>query len=210
MANRDGFILHEKTMTQVEKLTNEQAGELIKAMIAHYKGEAAEGASQMVDVLMVDISERMDYDKASFEDVSRKRKEAGRRGAQNRWQTDGKRMANDSKRMANDSVSDSESDSDSVKDKKKGRFTPPSVEEVRAYCIDRHNNIDPQQFVDFYASKGWKVGNQSMKDWKACVRTWEKRSRAPNIKGTKFQNFPANEENNELRAKIIALSGGQL
>lgn len=55
------------------------------------------------------------------------------------------------------------------------RFTPPSVEEVRAYCKERNNDIDPAEFVDFYTAKGWKVGNQPMKDWKAAVRTWEKR-----------------------------------
>lgn len=60
------------------------------------------------------------------------------------------------------------------------RFTPPTVEEVQAYCQERRNNIDPEQFVDFYASKGWKVGNNSMKDWKACVRTWEKRGSSKN------------------------------
>lgn len=51
----------------------------------------------------------------------------------------------------------------------------PTVEEVAAYCRERGNSVDPERFVDFYASKGWKVGNQPMKDWKACVRTWEKR-----------------------------------
>ncbi|MCM1008861.1 MAG: replisome organizer [Ruminococcus flavefaciens] len=56
------------------------------------------------------------------------------------------------------------------------RFTPPTVEEVQAYCQERGNNIDPEHFVDFYASKGWKVGSNPMKDWKACVRTWEKRN----------------------------------
>jgi len=59
------------------------------------------------------------------------------------------------------------------KEEKKTRFTPPSVEEVAAYCAERQNGIDPQTFVDFYASKGWKVGNQPMKDWRAAVRTWE-------------------------------------
>lgn len=57
------------------------------------------------------------------------------------------------------------------------RFSPPSVEEVRAYCRERGNCVDPERFVDFYASKGWKVGRESMKDWKAAVRTWEKRDR---------------------------------
>lgn len=66
------------------------------------------------------------------------------------------------------------------KEKTAKRFTPPTVEEVQAYCQERGNNIDPEQFVDFYASKGWKVGNNSMKDWKACVRTWEKRGSSKN------------------------------
>lgn len=58
------------------------------------------------------------------------------------------------------------------------RFAPPAVEAVEAYCRERGNGLDAQHFVDFYASKGWKVGNQPMKDWRACVRTWEKRDRA--------------------------------
>ena len=55
------------------------------------------------------------------------------------------------------------------------RFFPPTVEEVAAYCKDRGNHVAAQRFIDFYESKGWKVGNQSMKDWKAAVRTWEQR-----------------------------------
>lgn len=54
-------------------------------------------------------------------------------------------------------------------------FVPPTVSEVSDYCKERGSNIDPEQFVDFYAAKGWKVGNQPMKDWRAAVRTWEKR-----------------------------------
>lgn len=55
------------------------------------------------------------------------------------------------------------------------RFIKPTAEEVRAYCAERGNRVDAQAFVDFYAAKGWKVGNAPMKDWKAAVRTWEKR-----------------------------------
>ena len=56
----------------------------------------------------------------------------------------------------------------------RSRFTPPSVEEVRAYCAERRNNIDPQRFVDYYSASGWKRGKTPIKDWKACVRTWER------------------------------------
>ena len=54
-------------------------------------------------------------------------------------------------------------------------FTPPSIDEVSAYCAERNNGIDPQHFVDFYEAKGWMVGKNKMKDWKAAVRTWEGR-----------------------------------
>lgn len=54
------------------------------------------------------------------------------------------------------------------------RFTPPTLQEVADYCRERKNKVDPERFVDFYASKGWKVGNQPMKDWRAAVRTWER------------------------------------
>nr|DAI65680.1 MAG TPA: helix-turn-helix domain protein [Caudoviricetes sp.] len=54
------------------------------------------------------------------------------------------------------------------------KFKPPTVEEVRAYCQERANGIDAEEFCDFYESKGWFVGKNKMKDWKACVRTWER------------------------------------
>jgi len=57
--------------------------------------------------------------------------------------------------------------------KKQKKFIKPTLEEVELYCKERNNNIDAQSFIDFYESKGWKVGNSAMKDWKACVRTWE-------------------------------------
>ena len=54
------------------------------------------------------------------------------------------------------------------------RFVPPTPEEVDAYCMERNNGIDGSEFCDFYTSKGWKVGKNPMKDWKAAVRTWER------------------------------------
>ena len=55
------------------------------------------------------------------------------------------------------------------------RFTPPTMEEVAAYCSERGNSVDAERFCSFYQSNGWKVGKNPMKDWKAAVRTWEKR-----------------------------------
>lgn len=58
---------------------------------------------------------------------------------------------------------------------REARFSPPSLSEVQAYISERGSAVDAQQFIDFYASKGWMVGKNRMKDWKASVRTWEKR-----------------------------------
>ena len=55
------------------------------------------------------------------------------------------------------------------------KFTIPTPEEVQAYCDERKNGISGQQFCDFYSAKGWKIGKEPMKDWKAAVRTWEMR-----------------------------------
>lgn len=57
------------------------------------------------------------------------------------------------------------------------RFTPPSVDEVAAYIVEKGYSIDPEAFIDFYASKGWMVGKNKMKDWKAAVGTWARRDK---------------------------------
>ena len=62
------------------------------------------------------------------------------------------------------------------------RFIKPTLEEVKEYCSERKNNVDPEAFIDFYESKGWKIGNNQMKDWKASIRTWEKRNKKENKK----------------------------
>ncbi len=58
---------------------------------------------------------------------------------------------------------------------KRKKFNKPTLEEVQQYCNERNNNINPEQFIDYYEANGWKVGKNAMKDWKAAIRTWEKR-----------------------------------
>lgn len=63
------------------------------------------------------------------------------------------------------------------KEKKRRVFLKPSIEEIKAYCLERNNAVDPVAFFDFYESKGWKVGPNAMKNWQAAIRTWERRSK---------------------------------
>ena len=84
-----------------------------------------------------------------------------------------------------DAVADADADADAVADAvavavgkakppRASRFSPPTVEEVAEYCLERANGINAQRFVDFYTAKGWKIGKEKMHDWKAAVRTWER------------------------------------
>ncbi len=73
--------------------------------------------------------------------------------------------------------------------KSASRFQPPTVEEVRAYCIERRNSVDAERFVDYYTANGWMIGKSKMKDWKAAVRTWERNS---------FNSRNKNVQNNSI------------
>lgn len=75
---------------------------------------------------------------------------------------------------------------------KKERFKPPTVQEVQDYCNERQNGIQAYTFVNFYQSKGWKVGNQPMKDWRAAVRTWEQKNKQNGITNTTNAGFSNN------------------
>ena len=67
-----------------------------------------------------------------------------------------------------------EIDSSASTTTKRKRFEKPTLSQITQYCIERNNNVNAEQFYDYYESNGWKVGKNSMKDWKACVRTWER------------------------------------
>lgn len=87
---------------------------------------------------------------------------------------------NESKSIEIDIEKDIEIDSKekSIKEKPAKRFIPPTVEEVRAYCQERDNGVDPEKFVAHYTSNGWKVGKNPMKNWRAAVITWERKDKA--------------------------------
>lgn len=110
---------------------------------------------------------------------------------QNDSQTTGKRHSND---ILTTTIEEKEEGKKLKKEDtnvSKKKFVPPTVDEVRAYCQERGNKVDPQTFVDFYESKGWMVGRNRMKDWKAAVRTWEKNSKQE--KGSERKKFDANK-----------------
>lgn len=141
-------------------------------------------------------------------DANNKRREAGRKGGQAyRKHSASTEEAKASKQEPKEKEKVKVKVKENVKESK--RFAPPSLEEVAGYCFDRNNGVDPQRFVDFYSSKGWKVGNSPMKDWKAAVRTWERREdkrqdQKPVIKKNAFTRFDQREyDESDLELQLL-------
>jgi hypothetical protein len=188
----------------MEELGDAERGRLFTALL-EYAGQGKEPDFRGNERYLWSAAKK-NVDKMAEKEArnAQKRSEAGKKGASKRWQT----IANDSKchqegfsplnppsSLSPEPPISSPPYNPPSSQEKKGRktpkrFTPPTVEEVKAYCLDRKNGLDAQAFVDFYSSKGWKVGNNPMKDWKAAVRTWENRRKgeaAP--KEVKKSNF---------------------
>ena len=96
-------------------------------------------------------------------------------------------------RLGKDSIGEIEEPKSKAK-----RFTPPTLEDVIAYCNERGNSVDAQHFIDYYTSNGWLVGKNKMKDWKAAIRTWERNGYSsakpattykPNTKAQELNDF---------------------
>ena len=91
------------------------------------------------------------------------------------------------------------------KDTKNKRFSPPTLEEIKAYCLERGNNVNAEKFVNHYTSNGWMVGKNKMKDWKSAVRTWEQNDYSNSAKSNPS---PTNEQDNEWWNEATKIGGG--
>ena len=230
MADKKSFVMYRSWGAAIEKMSDEQAGKLIKAIYSLQENPEASTDDPAIEFVFEIIKEKMIEDTEAYEATCRRRSEAGKKGNEARWSgadTEKNRkcdkgiakianainVSQKSQKVAN--VADTESDTDMkcnevpsvpVERGTRKRFSPPAVEEVADYCWERKNNVDPEVFVDFYSSKGWKVGKEPMKDWKACVRTWEKRDiRGTPKKKNSFCNFKQNGYDfDELEKLLVA------
>ncbi len=75
----------------------------------------------------------------------------------------------------NVNVNDNVLKENTLKGVKEKRFAPPTPENVNGYCREMgYTHVDAERFVNYYAAKGWKIGNDKIEDWKALVRNWER------------------------------------
>ena len=142
--------------------------------------------------LWIKIARRIDQEREKYESIKTKRSKAGKTHKGNQYQTDAPRQkANKSNKQAEDESPIKKPNKTSTEK----TFEKPTIEEIQAYCAERKNNIDAQSFFDFYESKGWKIGAVKMKDWKASVRTWERRQKNESIQQKTAGIMWGNENN---------------
>ena len=165
------FLDLDKTLS---RMSDEDAGILMKALFAHANGREPDLRSDLVEIVYPIVEDQMDRLADFRRSKVRSRKEQTTAKESKPPQT----AANGSKTEQTPTPYPYPypypyPNTNSTKTK----FTPPTTTEVAEYANEKGLRIDAQRFVDFYASKGWKVGSSPMKDWKAAVRNWANREK---------------------------------
>lgn len=169
---REYFCAYHSYLKSIRNLSDGECGRLFKALLSYSAGDKLINLQGREGIAFDFITEQIDRDNEAYEAKCAKNRANGERANG----TERHRTAPNAPQGKGEGKEKEKEEILPPYNPPKGkRFSPPCVEEVKAYCIERKNGIDPQAFVDFYSSKGWKVGNNPMKDWKAAVRTWENR-----------------------------------
>ena len=191
---KKGFLLYANQYAMVEKLTDEQAGKLLKQIYMYVNDlDPSEPKDVVVSIVWTSIMQSLKQDLKLYEEKCEKNKN----NIQKYWDT--KRNQTNTNDIQTNSDIDKEKDIDSDKDitnkendisQKKTitsqRFVKPTVEEIKEYCKANAIQLDAQYFFDFYESKGWVIGKSPMKNWKKAIATWTKNQKT---------SSPQNEDN---------------
>ena len=189
---KDSFVLYTKYLDNIQALSMEQRGMLFTSLMLYASGQEPEEMDPVTAMAFSFIKSQMDKDIEKYNETCAKRSEAGKLGGRPKKQEEAKKangFYENQKKQGKAKKADNEyeydNDNDLLKENTKRKvFSTPTVDDVRAYCLERNNKVDPQSFVDFYESKGWMIGKNKMKDWKAAVRTWEKNETKTRQEGT--------------------------
>lgn len=189
---KDSFVLYTKYLDNIQALSMEQRGMLFTSLMLYASGQEPEEMDPVTAMAFSFIKSQMDKDIEKYNETCAKRSEAGKLGGRPKKQEEAKKangFSENQKKQGKAKKADNEyeydNDNDLLKENTKRKvFSTPTVDDVRAYCLERNNKVDPQQFVDFYESKGWMIGKNKMKDWKAAVRTWERSETKTRQEGT--------------------------
>ena len=190
MSDKKSFVMYESWGAAIEKMSNEQAGELIKAIYAYQKDPDAVPEDPALAFVFELIKQQLDTDGQRYKEACAARSEAGKKGGRPKTNaSDKKQMVSEESKKSKcfsekakkaDNEYDNDLKENTIDGVKEKRFAPPTLENVSEYCREMdYTNVDAARFIDFYTSNGWRVGKNRMKDWKAAVRNWDRREKNP-------------------------------
>ena len=194
---KKSFILYADLIHTVKQMPSDKAGELFLTILEYVNDENPEIKDLMVKLVFEPIKQQFKRDLEKYNDKKKKWSEAGKKSAKARSEKKNPTESTDVENVkikstdptvnvnvndtvnvnVNDNVNVNVNDNVNViKEKviRAKRFLPPTLLEIQSYCSERKNKVDSEKFLDFYESKGWLIGKNKMKCWKASVRTWEK------------------------------------
>lgn len=205
---KNSFVMYTDYMQHLEIMDMEQRGIFLTAVMKYASGGELPEMDGMVRMAFSFAKAQMDRDNEQYQKTVEARREAGRQGGiakansakQNMAKVANASIANQTLANLPDTVTDNDTDNKkkdtNVSKEKAPRFLPPTREEVQAYCQEKGYVVDAERFIDFYESKGWFVGKNKMKDWKAAVRNWARSQREEKTakgtekpSGNRFNNF---------------------
>ena len=190
----------------IETLSDAEAGRLFRAMLLYAKTDEEPSIVGNERFIWPIAKMNIDRQRDEYKTKCSINQENGKKGGRPKPKETQENRLGFSETQNNPEEPKKSQDKDKDKDKDKeyinppisplggkgGGFVKPSVEEVKAYCQERGNSVDPEAFVAFYESNGWKVGKNPMKNWKSAVITWEK-SRKEGSRGRSSENKPVYE-----------------
>lgn len=199
MNDKKSFVLYTDLADSIDPLSDEQAGRLFRAILRFADdGTTAHDLDSATRMAFSFVSSQIARDSEKWERIKEKRAAAGRVGGLHTQanQANASFAKQIKQKQANQAVNvpvtvpvpvpvnvpvpvidNTLTGVKGVGKPPQARFEKPTVQEISDYCISRGNDIDAQSFFDFYEARGWMVGKNHMKDWKAAVRTWENRQK---------------------------------
>lgn len=203
---RDSIVFYRSFYEAIKEIPLEQQGIVYNAIYGYALDGVEPELNGIAKAIFLLVKPQIDANNSRYEN-GKKGAEYGKKGGrpkkENPKETPSEPQENP-KETPNENVNENVNENDKKENIKRKTFCKPTIEEVKAYCKERKNSVDAEKFCDFYESKGWKVGKESMKDWKASVRTWEKGN---NSSPPKPPNKPTNAYHNAMQSEFNNLEG---
>ena len=165
--------------TTLDCLSDAEFGRLIRWLLDYSATGTTAPPSGREAILCSTLRLREDQFQASFEETDKSRSEAAKKAANARWTVRGdadacERMPTDASDAKTKTKAKEKTKTNTLPSTEGELYAPPTAEEVASYARELNSSVSPERFVDYYASRGWMLGNTPLTDWKAAFRNWHR------------------------------------